>query len=64
MGFIKSRHLKDNIRRTINVINHIKTLRIPIVLYFLDAEKAFDLFEWPFLKYVIFEMGFGAHFLT
>lgn len=64
VGFIKGRHLKDNIRRTINIINCVKPRIIPSVLCFLDAEMAFDLLDWSFLKRVISEMGLGDHFLT
>lgn len=40
-GFIRQRQTRDNIRRTLHIINHINQTDMEAVLG-LDAEKAFD----------------------
>lgn len=59
MGFLQGRYLKDNIWNVINIIGYSQIKEIPILLYFLDAKKAFDRVEWPFMKYVFFLGGGG-----
>lgn len=37
----------------INIIFKVHIDKIPILLFFMDSEKAFDLREWTFLKAVL-----------
>uniref|UniRef100_A0A670K6D8 Reverse transcriptase domain-containing protein n=1 Tax=Podarcis muralis TaxID=64176 RepID=A0A670K6D8_PODMU len=49
-GFLPNRQLKDNVRHIINIIKYLeKKNEIPVVLIFIDAEKAFDNVSWQFL---------------
>lgn len=41
-GFMKSRYGTDNIRRVLNVIDHLNATKEPAFIVFLDAEEAFD----------------------
>lgn len=52
-GFISGRYMKDDICRLRNVINKVQKDQIPAVLVYLDAEKAFERFEWGYIKAVI-----------
>lgn len=45
VGFIPKRQLKDNTGTIINIINFVQDTKIPMLLLFLDAEKAFDRVE-------------------
>lgn len=44
-GFMPSRHINDNIRRSLNVINFCKGHKLPAMILSLDTEKAFDRVE-------------------
>ncbi len=48
-GFIKNRSSFDNIRRLMNIIYSAKQMDSPVIALSLDAEKAFDRVEWPYL---------------
>lgn len=45
-GFLQNRHLRDNKRRVQTIIDFAYHKKISAVLYFVDAEKAFDAVEW------------------
>lgn len=62
-GFIPSRQISDNIRKTLNVIHHCVLHRIPSLIVALDAEKAFDKLEISYLQSLLQRMNFGPHFL-
>lgn len=61
VGFIPKRQLRDNTRRIINIINLAQETKIPTLLHFLDAEKAFDMVNWQFLNKVL--VGVWPQFL-
>uniref|UniRef100_A0A3B3WIQ9 Reverse transcriptase domain-containing protein n=1 Tax=Poecilia mexicana TaxID=48701 RepID=A0A3B3WIQ9_9TELE len=62
-GFIKNRRTRDNIRRTLNVINHIKKTDKQAIILGLDAQKAFDTVDWSFLFIVLSKFNFSSKFI-
>ncbi len=48
-GFIRERQTQDNIRRTLQIINHIQKNKTAAMVISIDAEKAFDSVNWSFL---------------
>lgn len=60
---MKNRQLRDCTRRLSNVIDYLQNTNNPAILYFNNAEKAFDQVHWGFLKAVRTAMGFGRRFL-
>ncbi|KAL2085077.1 hypothetical protein ACEWY4_018397 [Coilia grayii] len=63
VGFIRSRHSSDNIRRLIDIMWAVKDDTSPTAALSLDAEKAFDRVEWVYLFLVLEHLGFGKEFL-
>lgn len=59
---LKDRHVKENVRRVLNLINYVHTLKSPTLLYFVDTEKAFDHVEWLYLKELLIFTGLGQYF--
>lgn len=49
-AFMKNLQLQDNIRSLSNIIWFTPERKLPVLLYFIDAEMAFDRVEWAFLK--------------
>lgn len=58
-GFTKGRYASDNIRRLINIIDHSTLSKQQVVILSLDAEKAFDRVEWPYLIQVLQKFNLG-----
>uniref|UniRef100_A0A667ZNP8 Reverse transcriptase domain-containing protein n=1 Tax=Myripristis murdjan TaxID=586833 RepID=A0A667ZNP8_9TELE len=59
VGFVKGRHASSNMRKLFHVIHRAASLQHPAILLSLDAEKAFDRVEWPYLFYTLQRYGFG-----
>uniref|UniRef100_A0A3B5MSX7 Reverse transcriptase domain-containing protein n=1 Tax=Xiphophorus couchianus TaxID=32473 RepID=A0A3B5MSX7_9TELE len=62
-GFIKKIRTRDNIKRTLNVINHIKKTDKQAIIMGLDAQKAFDTVDWSFLFRVLSQFNFSSKFI-
>uniref|UniRef100_A0A670IRS6 Reverse transcriptase domain-containing protein n=1 Tax=Podarcis muralis TaxID=64176 RepID=A0A670IRS6_PODMU len=62
-GFLPGRHLSDNTRNIIDVLELLQTnMNTKAVLIFIDAEKAFDNISWKFMKRNLEGMGVGRAF--
>lgn len=62
-GFMKGRSISDNIRKTIEVVNHTHRNRIEFLIMTIDYQKCFDLIQhealWGCLRY----LNFGESFI-
>lgn len=63
-GFVKIRHSFHNVRRLLDIIYAPTPSDTPEVVISMDAEKAFDRVEWPYLFYVLRLFGFGHTFIS
>ena len=62
-GFVPQRSTSFNLRTVFAVLHGINPTKAA-ALVFLDAEKAFDSLEWPFLHMLLRRSGFPSQFLT
>lgn len=60
-GFIWCRLMKDNIRKLIDIMEVLQKNDSLALVAFLDAEKALDCVEWPYLKQVLNKFGIGIY---
>lgn len=63
-GFIKGRNSSNNTRRLFNIMHHSATHNHNSIIATLDAEKAFDRVNWPFLIHTLHSFGFGESFIN
>lgn len=62
-GFLPGRHITDNIRNLINMIEYYdKRIDKGVAFSFADAEKAFDYVNWDFMKLLIKKLDLGEQF--
>lgn len=52
-GFLRTSQMTNNIRRVINLINHVQLKEEPTGFYLIDAKKVFDRLEWELIKCLI-----------
>ena len=65
MGFIPGMQGFFNIRKSINVINHINILKEKNhMIISIDAEKAFDKIQHPFMIKTLQNIGIEGTYLT
>uniref|UniRef100_A0AAR2KC07 Reverse transcriptase domain-containing protein n=1 Tax=Pygocentrus nattereri TaxID=42514 RepID=A0AAR2KC07_PYGNA len=63
-GFVRSRHGSDNVRRALNIVDHLSRNPDPAFIVSLDAEKAFDRVHWDFLFAVLKKINLGSSFIN
>ena len=65
VGFILGMQGFFNIRKSINVIHHINKLKLKShMIISIDAEKAFDKFQHPFMIKTLQKVGIKEHTST
>ena len=62
-GFVKGRHLADNILKIQEVMEEFNSKRMNGVLISFDFEKAFDTVEWKTIETAMKAVGFGEKFI-
>lgn len=63
-GFIKDRHSFHNIRRLFDIMYSPSSSDSPELVISMDAEKASDRVEWPYLFHALRRFGFGNTFIS
>lgn len=63
-GFVKDRHSFHNVRWLCDILYSPSSLDTPELIISMDAEKAFDRVEWPYLFYALKNFGFDNTFIS
>lgn len=63
-GFIKNRHITNNIRLVLDLLDYGDTVQSEALILFLDFYKAFDTIEHTFLFQSLKLFGFGLPFIN
>ena len=63
-GFIPDRHLFHNVRCLLNILYSPRQPKEDLFILSLDAEKAFDCVELPYLYAVLETFGLGTGFIS
>ena len=58
-GFVKGRHIRENVRLISDVMEYTSIQNLPGILTSLDFRKAFDSIEWPFMMKTLDYFNFG-----
>ena len=61
-GFVKGRHIEENVRLVEDVIDYCEENNIPGAIMCIDQSKAFDRVEWEWLDRTLEVIGFGPKF--
>ena len=62
-GFIKGRSIFTNVKKTLEVVSHLKKKNLPGILVQIDFEKCFDRIEFQSIKGTFEYFGFGSKFI-
>ena len=62
-GFVKARFGSDNLRRVLNIVNHLNVDRQSAIIASLYAYKAFDRVDYRFLFAVLEKVSLGHPFI-
>ena len=63
-GFIKGRHMSENIRKVIEMIEYLEDEDLSGLIMTIDFEKAFDKIEWNFIFKTLEYFNFGNKFIN
>ena len=62
-GFMQGRHISENLRKTLDVIQYTKRNKIPAVIMSIDFEKCFDKIEHNAIIGALRSFNFGDKFI-
>ena len=59
---MKGRHISNNIRLILDILDYSELIHNDAIILFLDFYKAFDTVEHPFINEALIHFGFGPRF--
>lgn len=63
-GFMANRHISNNIRLVLDLLDYSEYVESQAIIVFLDFYKAFDTVEHPFIYKALNLFGFGGKFIS
>uniref|UniRef100_A0A9J8DK74 Reverse transcriptase domain-containing protein n=1 Tax=Cyprinus carpio carpio TaxID=630221 RepID=A0A9J8DK74_CYPCA len=63
-GFLKGRHISNNIRLIIDILDYPEFINKDALILFIDFYKAFDTAEHSFIFEALYQFGFGTSFIN
>lgn len=63
-GFMRNRHISNNIRLVLDILDYSELIFDESLILFLDFYKAFDTLEHQFIFHCLKKLGFGEFFCT